>query len=353
MNDFPLVSIIVANWNGGEIFKNCLKSLTRLDYPNFELIVVDNGSVDGSERYVNSIKKLSPQYKLILNEKNLGFAKANNQGFRISAGEFILLLNNDTTLAFDLLSKLVRRMKEDQTIGVIQPKIFLMHKRGYLDNAGSYLTKIGFLQHWGFNKKDGKEFRQETEIFSAKGACLFTRREVIKKVGLFDEDFVSYFEESDFCWRVWLAGYRIIFYPQTSIRHKLGFTIRRQNVLDINYHYYKNRISSLIKNLEAKNLLVILPLHISISLGIMVAFLIKGHPKNSFIIAKSFGWNLFNLPRTLKKRALIQSKRKVKDDFLFTHLSRKVNFRRFASDFKRIEKDIKRKNPYKLATNKV
>lgn len=131
----PLVSIIIANWNGGKVFEDCLISLARITYPNWELIVVDNASSDGSDRLV---KKIIKRARLIKNNSNVGFAKANNQALGSVNGKYILLLNNDTKVEKDFLSKMVGRMEEDVDIGVIQPKIFMMDKLGYLDNAGSF-----------------------------------------------------------------------------------------------------------------------------------------------------------------------------------------------------------------------
>ncbi len=337
----PLVSIIIVNWNGGETFENCLKSLSKIDYSNWELIVVDNGSTDGSKKLAGRLIKTS---KVIENDKNVGFALANNQGAKIAKGKYILLLNNDTKVTSSFLSKLVARIEQDTTIGVVQPKIFMMDKKGYLDNAGSFLTRIGFLSHWGFGKKDSKEFQDEREIFSAKGACMLIRHEVIEKVGLFDPDFISYFEESDFCWRVWLAGWKILFVPSAKIYHKVGFTIRRLDVSKINFDYYKNRICSLIKNLEIINLITIGLVHCFISIGIACVFFIIGQPKSSRMIFAALIWNIRNLPQTLKKRQKISELRKVSDSELFNKLSAKVDFAKFFGDFKRVGEDIKRKN---------
>lgn len=337
---FPLVSIIIVNWNGGEVFRQCLESLSKIDYPNWELIVVDNGSTDGSEKYI----KLIELTKLIKNQSNLGFASANNQGYEKTKGKYILLLNNDTNVKPDFLTKLVERIEMEKEIGVIQPKIYMMDDPERLDNAGSFLTRIGFLEHWGFGEKDGPEFEKEKEIFSAKGACMLIQRKIIEKVGLFDSDFVSYFEESDFCWRVWLAGYKILFYPRARIYHKVGFTIRRLDVINLNFHYYKNRISSLIKNLETINILAILPLHLLVSFGIFLAMLLNGKFKESLIIIKAILWNIIFLPKLLKKRTQIQKMRRVGDRELFKKVLLPVNWNKFYGDFQRVEEDLKRRS---------
>ncbi|KKR81017.1 MAG: Glycosyl transferase family 2 [Candidatus Daviesbacteria bacterium GW2011_GWA1_41_61] len=337
-----LVSVIIINWNGGEVFKNCLQSLSKIDYQNWELIVVDNGSSDDSQLLVTQVKLPYKRNQLIQNNLNLGFALANNQGAKKAQGKYLLLLNNDTMVEPNFLSKMVTKMEADPSLGVLQPKICLMDKPDYLDNAGSFLTKIGFWDHWGFLEKDGVAFSKEREIFSAKGACMLIRKEVIDKVGLFDEDFVSYFEESDFCWRVWLAGYKVLFYPQVKIYHKVGFTIKRLDVFDINYHYYKNRICSLIQNLETKNLLTVFTSHLFISVGIAVVFLLRRNLNNFFMVFRAILWNVFNLPKILSKRSLVQKMRVVGDDELFAWAMHGVDWRKHFGDFKRVEGDLKR-----------
>ena len=177
---------------------------------------------------------------------------------------------------------------------------------------------------------------------------MLIRRSVIEKIGLFDGDFVSYFEESDFCWRAWLSGWRVLFYPKAKIYHKVGFTIKRLDVGNINYHYYKNRINSLVKNLGVFGLVTILPVHLVLSIGIAIVFLARGKRNNFLMIIRSVLWNLFNLPKTLVKRRNVQKIRKVSDTHLFSNLTRPVNFKKFYKDFKRVEKDIKRKNSHTM-----
>lgn len=338
----PLVSIIIVNWNGGEVFKECLESLSKVKNPFWELILVDNGSTDESQFLTDKIH-LPASVRLIQNKKNLGFAPANNQGYQNAHGKYILLLNNDTKVTSDFLEVLTKKMEEDSSLGAIQPKIYLMDTNELLDNAGSYITRIGFLDHWGFMRKDSSEFGEEKEIFSAKGACMLIRKSVIDRIGLFDDDFISYFEESDFCWRVWLAGWRVLFYPKVTIYHKLGYTIRRQNVLNMNFNYYKNRISSLIKNLEVYNLPIFLGSHVIISFGISFVFLSRFHLANSLMIVKAVFWNVFNLPNTLKKRKVVQKCRTVSDQEIFSRVLKPVNWKKLFGDFKRVEEDIDRK----------
>ncbi|HWA52012.1 MAG TPA: glycosyltransferase family 2 protein [Patescibacteria group bacterium] len=325
----PKVSIIIVNFNGGEVFENCLQSIKKLDYTNYETIVFDNGSRDGTQKYAS-----------LKSKKNIGFVGGNNEALKIAKGKYILLLNNDTLVKKDLLDVMVNKMESDETIGVIQPKIYLMDKKDYLDNAGSFWTNIGFLDHWGFNQKDSKEYDSEREIFSAKGACMMIRKDLIKKIGLFDEDYFAYFEESDFCFRVWIAGKRVVYFPKTSIQHKVGFTTKRSNVSFLNYLYYRNRIQCLIKNLEVKDLISVLSAHFFVSLGIAFVFLIRGSIENFFLVMRAIKWNFVNLNATLKKRKNVQNYRVYKDEEIFARVGHKVNWSKFFGDFKRIEKDL-------------
>src|SRR6266404_1442147 len=280
----PLVSIIIVNWNGGKVFEDCLESLRKLRYTNYEIIVFDNGSTDGTDRFAT-----------IKSRKNIGFVGGNNEGFKKARGKYILFLNNDTTVSPDLLNVMASKMEKDETIGALQPKIYLMDKPGYLDNAGSFLNTFGFSNHWGFMEKNGKEFDHEREIFSAKGACLMTRKDIIDKIGLFDGDYFAYFEESDFCWRLWICGFKVLYYPKTYIYHKLGFTSRK--ILDINFsfHTLKNRIESFIKNFELIYLFIFLSVHLFF-LGILgFVYLVQLKFERVSVVIKAVGWNVRNL----------------------------------------------------------
>lgn len=337
MNKTPLVSIIIVNWNGSQVFASCLTSLEKLKYPRWELIVVDNGSIDKSQNLPVSFKLNHVQYGLIQNTSNLGFAAANNQGLEKVKGEYILLLNNDTLVTPDFLNIMISKMEKDKNIGVMQPKIFLIDKPGYLDNAGTYLTWTGFLEHWGFMQKDKKEFNKDRKIFSAKGACLLTRSDLVNKIGLFDMDFGSYFEETDFCWRVWLAGYDVVYYPQSHIYHMLGATSKKMKQTTINYHSFKNRICSLTKNLNSANLVSILIPHILILLGLGAFYLVRLQIDKTLMIYKSILWNIFHLKQTLDKRNKVQKMRVKSDEEIFEKVYKKVNIHEMLLHFKRVE----------------
>ncbi len=341
-NKLPLVSIIIINWNGGSVFKDCLTSLSQITYPNWELVVVDNGSTDESLSFAKNFSLAKVKVQILENKTNVGFAPANNQGFEVSRGEYVLLLNNDTKVEKDFLTKMVAKMESDPTIGVMQPKIYMMDKPEYLDNAGSFFTKTGFLIHWGFGKKDATEFDQEREVFTVKGACMLVRRELITKVGLFDPDFVSYFEETDFCWRVWLVGFRCIYFPGTHIYHKVGFTSQRLEVISVNYHSLKNRIVSLIKNLNGFNLIGVMFQHMAILIGLTFYYLIKFQFRQAKMFIDAIVWNIGHLSSTFVKRRKIQKLRKVSDKYIFDKVCQKFEIVEMFKHFSHVEKNLQK-----------
>jgi GT2 family glycosyltransferase len=317
-----LVSIIIVNWDGLEHLQKCLPTIYRQDYKSIEVILVDNGSKDDSVEWV---KRHFPQVKLLIEKKNLGFAEGNNVGFKQAKGEYILFLNNDTQVTDHFLSELIKSMMKDKALGGVQSKILFMDSPSQLDSAGSYLTNTGFLYHSGVYEKDSVKFNTPKLIFSAKGACMCFRKDVLDKVvvsgELFDNDFFAYFEETDLCHRVWLAGYKIKYIPASIIYHKFGATSVKLRKPFVEFHSYKNRINSYIKNFDLTNLAKILSLHLLLCFALSLAFLLKGEFGIAIAIHKAIWWNILNLNSTLRKRSKVQHKiRKVKDGIILREI---------------------------------
>ncbi|OGK30658.1 hypothetical protein A3F29_00220, partial [Candidatus Roizmanbacteria bacterium RIFCSPHIGHO2_12_FULL_33_9] len=328
MKKSHLVSIIIVNFNGLQLLKECLASLKKITYKNIETIIVDNGSTDGSLEELSKKRYQTLGIKLIKNKKNLGFAEANNQAFKKALGDFILLLNNDTVVTPNFLKVLVNKINSDSLIGVVQPKvIFLDNKR--LQSGGAFFTLMGFLYYFGYGQDPSEEkYNKSMQIFSGNGACILIKRKIINRVSLFDKDFFAYYEETDFCHRAWLAGYKVVYEPKATIYHKGGQTSQRMAESFIFFHSFKNRLASSIKNFESFKLLKISALLISIYLSLCVIYLIKLKPGSTVAIAHALIWNFVNINSTLEKRRIIQSKiRKVPDKAYLSLISRPLNFR--------------------------
>ncbi len=309
------VSIIVLNWNGKKFLKNCLDSLKELTYPNLEIIVVDNYSTDGSQEFV---KKNYPEFTLLENKKNYGFAKGNNIGFHASSGKYLLFLNNDTVVNSNFLESLVEDCERDPTIGCVQPQLRLMSDKSVMDQMGSFMSFLGFLYHYGYKKKySDKKYGKKREIFSAKGACILLPRKVLDEIGLFDEDFFIFFEETDLCFRVWLSGHKVLYEPKSLIYHVVG----GDTIASDKYKYerriyliFRNTNCSYLKNFGTRNLITVYPIFLIVQICIFLLFLIQFRFNLLKAIIKAYWWNIVNFKNTLKKRRHVQNDiRKVSD----------------------------------------
>lgn len=325
------VSVIIVNWNGLHHLKKCLPTLFKIDYPSYEVILVDNASTDGSQDYV---RKNFKKVKIVQNRKNLGFAGGNNVALPYATGRYVLLLNNDTAVEKNFLSELVVSIEKDSEIGVVQSKIISMDDPTRLDSVGAFYTNTGFLFHYGYLQKNKAKYDATKYLYTAKGACMLVKKEIIDVIDLFDNNFFAYFEETDFCNRVWLAGYSVVYAPKSIIYHKVGGTSNSMDNSFIQFHSFKNRINSYCKNLEARTLIQMLAMHIFLCEIAAISFIFKGRMDLFFAINKAFYWNLANIKITLKLRRKIQSKyRKVKDHDFMSKVSRNPGIRYYYSLF--------------------
>ena len=307
----PLISVIIVNYNGYQWLERCLDSLKRQSYKNYEIVFVDNASSDESISYV---RENYPNVKIVKNKTNTGFAGGNNYGYKKSKGEFIVLLNNDTYVERDYLKNLLVAFKNNSKLAVAQSKIVLMNKNE-LDTCGGFWTATSFLYYYG-NYKDPSLpiYNKPFKVFTVKAASVMIKREVIEKIGLFDEDFWNYYEEGDFCHRVWIAGYECWYWPKAVCSHAMGGTslVHFDNSF-VQYHNFKNKLMSFIKNFELFNLIFIVPIFVLSNVGISVVWLFKGQYRYSIQLFRALFWNLRNLSKNIGKRSAI-AKFKVKKD---------------------------------------
>lgn len=321
----PLVSIIIINWNGLRWLENCFGSLYKQEYKPFEIIFVDNASQDGSVPWV---RKNYPKTKIIINKKNLGFADANNVGYRVVKGKYVLFLNNDTRVTKAFLTELVSVLEKDSSIGCAQSKILLMDHPDTHDSVGAFLTPTGFLYHYGFGKKNIPKYDKEIELFTAKGACMMFRKSALDAVAvdgnIFDPDYFAYFEESDLCHRVWLAGYRIVYAYKSVIYHKMGATSSGMNNAFIQYHSFKNRIRTYLKNLQPTSLIPMMFIQWLFTEGFSLYSLLRGKLQLSFAMQRALWWNVIHFGDTLRLRKIVQTRiRTINDSILASKIERK------------------------------
>ena len=315
------VSVVIINWNGMRWLDECLKSITSQTYPHFEVIVVDNASQDGS---IEFISQHYPEIFLIKNTKNEGFAKGNNLALPHAKGELILLLNNDTTCPNNFIELFVESFQKIPKVGAAQSKIIKMSDPTKLDSCGSFWTNSTLLYHYGVDKSESlNQFNQDFPVFSNKGASMLIRRDVIEKIGLFDDDFWCYYEETDFCNRVWLIGFECWYLPKAMVLHAIGGTSTLFNNDQIQFHNFKNKLLSFIKNFEIKTLFTVIPTYIFLSAIISLIYLALNKPKHALAVLKAIIWNIKNIKSSLQKRKKIQDMRTITDANIFNITKRK------------------------------
>lgn len=311
----PLVSILIINWNGEDILHSCLESIFNQKYKNIEVIVVDNNSFDNSIEIIKKFKKV----KLIESKINLGFAGGNNLGYKSVRGDYVLLLNTDAIVTDNFLVKIVDLMQNESSIGIVQPKVFYttenFNKKDVINSIGAFFMSTGFLYYPGYGKAGNlAKYNKKELIFSAFGACMLIRKKVLETTGFFDPDYFMYFEETDFCMRAGIAGWKLVYIPDAVIYHQGGVSTKKFGIEKIYFHSFKNRICTYLKNLEIGNLLKIMPLHLLTCEAISFAYLFTGKFAFALAIQKAIFWNITNIASTYRKRVLINKRiRKVRD----------------------------------------
>ncbi len=300
----PKVSVIVVNWNGKKWLEDCFNTLMSQTYKNTEVIFVDNGSSDDSVQYA---RDNFPTFKVVTNAENLGFAGGNDVGLKHCTGDYIYLLNNDTRLESSCIEIMVDYMQGHPEVASAQSKMILMSEPGLLDVAGSYWTNTGFLFHYGYGGKISEDkYNKPLPFFSNKGASMMVRAKAIEKVGFFDQDFWCYYEETDLCHRLWIAGYECWYVPKAVMYHAGGGTALTFDNDYIQFHNFKNKLLSFLKNFEIGTLIKFLPIYLALNIAISIYWLFSGKAKHSVALYKAIGWNIKEFPATLRKRRVVQ-----------------------------------------------
>ncbi len=329
---FPLVSIIILNYNGADLLPACLDSLRGLAYPRYEVIVVENGSTD------NSLQVLAgyPWVKVVRTERNLGSSGGYNFGLPHSQGEFVLMMNNDMIANREFVSVLSEYLVAHPEVGIVQGKMILPRSKGALEVCGSFLTRYGFPYHYGYYKPDGPKYQRSYPVFTGKGACMMFRRRVIEAAGgyYFNPEFFCYYEETDLCHRAWLAGYETHFVASPPIQHLSGVTIARSENAGFNLHYYlRNMMFSLLTNLELPSLLRIMPLYLAIFLSSMTLSALIGRWPSAQSHWRALAYNLCNFKKIRQQRRRIRAIRKKSDREIFLKVLRNPRLEYFIKTF--------------------
>ena len=256
------LSIILVNYNGSNFLYDCLSSIKQLfDFSDYEVIIVDNCSTDDS---VKIIKQNFPLFKLICSKDNLGFGKANNLAGKYAKGKYLLFLNTDTILIEDTPKILVNYLIQNKDVGVVGSRITFKDGSYQLScgNLPSLLVEFTYKVralldnkwHHIFAKVYDKMYSKVQEVGWVTGACMMMRRDVFESLGGFDESFFMYFEDIDICKRTNELGFKVIYYPRTSLIHLLGGSgqsvTKKVNIYyrDSQLYYYQKHLGKLQTN---------------------------------------------------------------------------------------------------------
>ncbi|MGE5797532.1 MAG: glycosyltransferase family 2 protein [Ignavibacteria bacterium] len=295
------IGIVILNWNGLKDTIECIESLKKLAYPNVKIFVVDNKSLDDEAQklatYYNGLIQVIPLIE------NIGFSGGNNAGIKVSLEQktdFILILNNDTVVEPDFLEPLIKKFEDDEKTGIAAPQINYYSEPGRIWSDGGRIKKFFGSGYAYSDKLENESDKKDKSVTFVSGCCMLVKKEVFREIGLFDENFFLYVEDTDFCCRVLNAGYRIYVVPKSKIYHKVGASTKKDFSSFPLYYTTRNRLYFAKKNFPETYILTIL--------YIFFAMLIK-----------SFGWFFSG------KMKKIPTVKKSFEDFFKGHMGRREN----------------------------
>ncbi len=240
----PLVSVIVVNWNGKKYLADCLQSIRAQTFSDYEVILVDNGSTDGS---VEDVQQNFPGWVHVLaNERNEGFSGGNNRGIKAAVGKYIVLLNNDAQADPRWVEELVKVAEENPQAGMLACKIYLQGGSKIIDNVGHLIYRDGLNRGRGRLELDRGQYEKMEEVFFPSGCAALYRREMLEEVGLFDEDFFAYGDDTDLGFKGRLAGWKCLYVPKAVVHHRYSQSSGAYSALKA-FYVERNRVWIAVK----------------------------------------------------------------------------------------------------------
>ena len=312
----PEVSIIIPTWNSAKMLQKCLECLSHQTFQGFETIIIDNASSEKS--FENLQKKWSGLIVRIKKlEVNKGFAAANNIGVRLARGQWLALLNADAFPEPEWLERLLSAAKENPEYISFSSRQIQANSSDLLDGAGDAYHMSGLAWRNGYKFSSKTYGLQQKEVFSPCAAAALYFREEFLKVGGFDEDYFSYFEDVDLGFRLRLSGAKCLYVPEAVVHHVGSASTGKRSDFSV-YYGYRNMTWTFIKDMPAPLIWIFLPLHISAVLFFAAYLTLRGQGK---IIWKAIFDAIKGLPLVIKKRRSIQKNKKIKSGELLKIMS--------------------------------
>ncbi len=289
----PFISIITVNYNSTVVTCELLSSILQLKYPYFEVIVVDNHSTENPS---NKFSSILPAVKVVLSNKNLGFAGGNNLGIRHAAGEYLLFVNNDTELTPNMIEGMLEVFDKYQDAGVVSPKFHYYFHPNLIEYAGYQAVNIfnGRNNMIGCKEKDLGQYDELKQTHYAHGGAMMVPAKVIREVGLMPEIYFLYYEEFDWCEQIKRHGYKIYYQYKSLIYHKESMTTGKKSVLKT-FYITRNRILFMRRNMQWASFAVFITYLSLITIPKnTVSFLVKKETDHLKAFWRGVIWNLTN-----------------------------------------------------------
>ncbi|MFT4522110.1 MAG: GT2 family glycosyltransferase [Bacteroidia bacterium] len=303
-HSLPHVAVVILNYNTRHYLERFIPSILATNYPNFEVIVADNGSDDDSLEF---LEQAHPTVRRLILEDNYGFAEGYNQALKRIECAYCVLLNSDVEVPPTWLTPLVETMLSDPSIAAVQPKIRDLNqpiKFEYAGASGGFIDRFGYTFCRGriFNEleEDHGQYDNEMDVFWATGAALLIRKSVYTKLGGLDADFFAHMEEIDLCWRMHNHNYRIVVQPKSFVLHMGGGTLASQSAHKT-YLNFRNNLAMLAKNLPPSLVYPMLIKRLVLDGVAGLRFVFKGEFTHVGAIVRAH-WNFFRQISMFRKK---------------------------------------------------
>lgn len=313
----PRFSIIIVSWNALHHLKTFLPSVAGTDYDDYEIILADNASTDGSRAWV---REQYPEVKIVSFDRNYGYCGGNNRAVPYATGNILVFLNNDVQVRPDWLHPLARLFEEHEQLGAAQPKMRSYEhpeRFEYAGAAGGYLDRYGYPFCRGriFDtiENDNGQYDDAVPLLWASGAALAIRKELFRRAGGFDEDFEFHMEEIDLCWQLWNRGHEVRFCPESVVYHLGGGSLPMHSPRKL-YYNYRNNLTMIWKNSSSKTLPRRFAVRYLLDLAAAGRSLLQGNMDEVKALARAHRdfWSAFT--HTRNKRRQLQDRRKQAGD---------------------------------------
>lgn len=311
------VAVVILNWNGRKLLERFLPSVTSCSAGEAVVVVADNASKDDSSQF---LKQHYPEIRVVENQQNYGYAEGYNRTLKQMEAEYYVLLNSDVEVSRGWLTPCIALMDEFKDVGAVQPKIKSLTNPGYFEYAGA---AGGFIDKYGYPfcrgrlfetlEKDEGQYDEQDDIFWATGACFFVRASLFHRLNGFDIDLFSHQEEIDLCWRMKLAGYRVMYCPKSEVFHYGGGMLPKTDPFKT-YLNFRNNLIIIYKNHSTRHFLWVINCRLFLDAIAAIRFLLTGNGKDFIAIVKA----RHHFFKTLK---LTRKKRELQKDLLNNHVS--------------------------------